>query len=915
MRLFVFILCVYCSIFLHAQTTRLQGYILNNSKEPLAFATVALLYPSDSTLAYFGISNKDGKFEIKYVPEGTYIMQIAYLGYETHYEDMNLPNEKDGNLGAIILQEKSTVLSSVEVADEYIPIQFKNDTIEYNAAAFRTKPNDNVEELLRKLPGVEVDRAGNIKVVGEDVVRVLVDGKEFFSSDPKVPTKNLPADAIDKIQTYDQKSDEAELTGIEDGTREKTINLVLKDDKKKAWIGYVEGGYGTDNHYMSNAKLYRFSSKHQIAFLGMANNINEFGFSFQDYMDFNGGIGSMMSGGNIEINLDNSTPVNFGQTVNGLVNSQAGGFNYSYEKVKNKRFYISYLGSAYTKDLTEDVYSQNFTPQSSYIENSNSISDESNQRHPLTFGYKNKSDSVQHFIINGNASYGAVNYKDNSLSEQFSNDTLINMVESRSKNKNTRAAASLNASWLRKGKKESAFKLFKSDAGINYSHSLDQLKFFDYSHFPELGLNEIRNQYQNDENEVINGSFSVSTLIKTGKKLYISPGLSFEVYHETLLREQGIPSETNLSIDSLSPKINYLYSILTPSLEFKRNTKKAKLSFGVEFEISQNTNSIDADEVSGSDSFILSFLYWEKEIKTGRRLSFMYHSGISRPRASQLNPVENNINPLNLYRGNRYLRPEKVHSAMLQYMLFDQFSSTSLFLGINGSYTLEKMSWSRTVNSDLSQNLFLENVPYEYAMRGMLDFSTPIRKLGINTSVKLRENWSQGISRIDNTDNINTSFSHKVVLSLEKRKHEKLDISGGVSYEINDTRYSIRESMSYKYYNFSYFGEIGWTPNDSWSFELSADIMNYQADNFEEALSVPLLNAEMSYNFLKNKRASITIKGFDLLNKNSGIERSSYENYLRESRTNIIGRFYMLSLRFRINKFKGNNDGLNIEME
>ncbi len=376
MRFLVFSLFVSWAIFLQAQTTRLQGYVYNDSKEPLAFATVALLYPSDSTLAYFGISNNEGKFEIKYIPKGNYILQIAYLGCETYYATLELPNETDGNLGAIVLKTKSTNLSSVEITDKYIPIQFKNDTIEYNASAFRTKPDDNVEELLRKLPGVEVDRAGNIKVVGEDVVRVLVDGKEFFSTDPKVPTKNLPADAIEKVQTYDQKSDEAELTGIDDGTREKTINLVLKDDKKKAWLGHVEAGYGTDDHYMSSVKLYRFTAKHQIAFLGMANNINEFGFSFQDYMDFNGGLQNMMSSGNINIEFNSSSPVNFGQTINGLVHSQAGGFNYSYEKVKDNRFYISYLGSAYTKDLTEDVYSRNFTPGSSYTETSNNVSDE-----------------------------------------------------------------------------------------------------------------------------------------------------------------------------------------------------------------------------------------------------------------------------------------------------------------------------------------------------------------------------------------------------------------------------------------------------------------------------------------------------------------------------------------------------------
>ena len=201
---------------------------------------------------------------------------------------------------------KSTPVSlgEVVVEEDYIPLRFKTDTIEYNTAAFVTKPDAVVEDLLKKLPGLDVDRAGNIKAMGEDIKKVLVDGREFFGSDPKMATRNVPADALRKVQVYDKRSDESEFTGIDDGTRDKTLNLMLKEDKKNAVFGELLGGGSKDGHYQASGKVYKFSKKNQFAALGMMNNINQFGFSFKDYIDFSGGIqGIGGHGGAVQIKI------------------------------------------------------------------------------------------------------------------------------------------------------------------------------------------------------------------------------------------------------------------------------------------------------------------------------------------------------------------------------------------------------------------------------------------------------------------------------------------------------------------------------------------------------------------------------------------------------------------------------------
>jgi len=207
-----------------AQTWPLTGNVFSEDYSPLVYSTVVLLNPADSTMQFYGITNPEGKFDIKNIRKGDYLLQVAFLGYETYYKTVSIPVEGN-NLGQLTMKPKPLSVSEVSVMGEYVPLSFRGDTTVYNAAAFQLKPGAVAEDLLKKLPGVEVDRAGNIKAMGEDVRRVMVDGKEFFGNDPKVATKNVPADAVDKVQIYDRTSEESMFTGIHDGSRDKTIKL------------------------------------------------------------------------------------------------------------------------------------------------------------------------------------------------------------------------------------------------------------------------------------------------------------------------------------------------------------------------------------------------------------------------------------------------------------------------------------------------------------------------------------------------------------------------------------------------------------------------------------------------------------------------------------------------------------------
>ena len=227
------------------------GNLFDSSKGKwVGNATITLMQKKDSSLVSFTMADDNGRFEITDIPNGDFRVLVSHLNYHNAVENLKIDDaHKKVDLGKIILNDKSKMLDEVRITGEAPPVTLIGDTIQYNAGSFKTQPNASVEDLLKKLPGVKVDKDGTVKAQGEKVQKVLVDGKEFFGNDPKVATKNLPADAIDKVQVYDKLSDQAQLTGFDDGNSEKTINLKLKQDKKKGKFGKVSAGAGTDDRY------------------------------------------------------------------------------------------------------------------------------------------------------------------------------------------------------------------------------------------------------------------------------------------------------------------------------------------------------------------------------------------------------------------------------------------------------------------------------------------------------------------------------------------------------------------------------------------------------------------------------------------------------------------------------------------
>jgi hypothetical protein len=903
--LFLFLLLGVATV-MYGQGGSVSGSVNDETGKPMPSATAVLLNPADSTMKHFGITNGAGNFELKGVTRGEYLLQIGFIGYETVYRKISVPAPDNGRVGTISMMPKSVNAGEASVVGERVPLQFKSDTIEYNAKAFKVQSGAVVEELLKRLPGVEVDRSGNIKALGKDVNNVLVDGKEFFGRDPKVATRNLPADALDKVQVYDKRSDESEFTGIDDGTRDKTVNLILNEESRQGVFGDISGGAGTNDRYKGAFRINKFTENLQLSALGSFNNISQAGFSMGEFIA-TGGAMSSLSGGGTQVIMGGMSnfPVNFGQSSSGLTTSGSAGLNFSRSKTQYDRFFASYLGSGSKRDLEEASDTWNYITGNTFFTSGQSDQTQKDLGHRINFGVRDRIGLNQNLIINGNISLSDANSRMESESTNSINDLIVNSIERSTRDVSDRINGSTNGSYtIRMNESKTVLKI-AADASLSYS--IADSRFTNnttfYSPFNEI----VSNQFLKNTNNNLNLSGSVNLSQRIGALYYIEPEVRVGRSADDLTRRQGFPLPAEEVIDSLSPMFMKSYDWLRPGVTFRRNTKKSQLALALFAEIGKTGTVLNDDPEEASQLFrFVPRFNWDYEYKTGRRVMTSYQARVSTPSAGQLLPVVNNVNPLALSYGNRELKPELSHNVNLSWWLFDQFSFTSLMTGVSGTYTLDKISYARSIDEALVQRLTMVNVKDDYRLSGNLDFSTPIKPLGMKIGLSLSESYNRGISFVNSMENISSSLSHRVSLTLENRNKSKWDVRAGTRYQLTDAKYSLEGSPDNRYTNISWFSDLVYNPNDRWNFTVKADITNYSSESFENSEVVPLLTAEVTAYLFRNKRGMLTLNGYDLLNMNTGIERISEMNYLRERQTNTIGRFIMLSFKYRLNKFGDN---------
>lgn len=918
MKSLQFILLMLClNVSIKAQKTDLIGAVTDTLDEPLIGATVMLLQAKDSVLAKFGITNGKGTFKLDKVSPDEYILQISYLGYANLSQPISLNGlEKNSDLGAFKLSAASALLEEVEVKADFVPIRMKKDTIEYNAAAFKTKPNAAVEDLLKKLPGVEVDRNGNIKAQGENVQKVLVDGKEFFGNDPKIATKNLPADAIDKVQVFDKKSDIAEFSGIDDGREAKTINLSLKEDKKKGYFGRIRGGYGTEERYENKLNVNRFGSNLQFSTLGMFNNTNQQGFSINDYINMLGGLNNLLSGGG-EISLDGDDlglPLDTGQKNQGFTTTNAGGINLNWELNKKTELHTSYFynGINQKNDIRENQ--QSLLGENSFQSTKDATVNRKNKGHRINLNLTTKVDSFQTLKWRTNIGITNTNNTSRSFLETYN---LSNILE----NNSTQNIASIgdNFSWntnltyLRRFKKKGRFFTTKLAFEQQLKDRMSELEATNIFFENSLNNNSIF-QTHDTENKQKNYGVGLTYTEPLGKSKYLEINYDFQNYHTDL--DKAVFDVSNfgpLFNSQLSNQFQRDYLYHRAGLNYKWTGKKMKLDAGLTTQNARLKGRLLLSDITIEKDFfnLLPKARLSYDFKPTRSIRLDYRTTVREPSITQLQPIIDNSDPLNIYQGNPDLIPEYLNDFRLQFNSFDQFSAVSIFASLNATFTNHKILHARTIDAQFRQTIQPVNFGKDQSIGSYLSFDAPIKFLASKINLTANYDVYNGNYLVNGFNNPFNRKELRLGGNIANKHTEIIEILVGYKWAQNKVAYAAEVQQNQSYNRQIVYGELTLNLSDSWSISSVLDYSKYSSVSFGDATNLAIWEAGIEYHFLANKRGTLKVSGHDLLNQNIGINRTSQLNFVQEQRIQSLGRYFLLSFSYALSGFN-RDDGIEV---
>ncbi|MCB0397482.1 MAG: outer membrane beta-barrel protein [Flavobacteriales bacterium] len=913
MKRFLFLLCITFIALAspsHGQSkTDVTGHVVDTAALPLPSSTVVIMAPEDSTLLKFTITDDQGMFTLKGVDAGKYILQISFMGFKSISKNIEVDaSQSTYDLGALILKEDRVTLGATTIEGTRIPILFKGDTVEYNAQSFKPKANDAVEKLLEKMPGVEVDEDGTVKAQGEEVKKVLVDGKEFFGDDPKLATKNLPADAIEKVQVYDKKSDVAEFTGVDDGDRQKVINLILKEGRKKGYFGSVMGGGGTNERYEGTFNVNRFSKKTQMSVIGMANNTNQQGFSTRDYINFMGGLGNLMRGGGGRA-FRRSADIPIGQGVGtGFTNTGAVGINLFNKFGIKTDVNVSYFFNGIRNISDQATDRESFANGENYFTEDSTSSNQQSANHRISFRLKHDIDSSADVVVKGGVKY---NDGTSTSDGQTLNTTPLGLPISNSdvnnRNHGTGLNADINLTHRKKLKKDGrtivtdlTYSVTDNDSRGNMLSTngffIDSLQFWTYQDIWQL-QKSITNRHTYG-----------------GKILYTEPlgnkrYLQFTAEHNRKTDESvkhfydldDNPTYQEILNPQLSNEFSSDYFYNRIGSNFMLNRNQYNVTFGLEGQYAflqgevQNTGA----RVSKEFRTLLPSIDMQYRYNNSKRLTLRYESSLNEPSVDQLQPVTDNSNPLNIYVGNPNLRAEYAHSVSLRYMAYSQFNFTSFFAYLQATYTGNKITNSVTVDELLRQTTRPVNVDNDLNVTGYVTYSHPLKFMKAKANLRSNLMYGKSIQYINGDQDNLQRFVNAYTVSLENLKKGKLNTEAGVRLSQNLSFYEANTNFNQNFLTSRYFVDFDVDIKKTWTFNTDFSFTVYSGEAFVSNQVLPIWKAYVAKRFLKEDRGELKFAVIDILNRNNGISRNSDVNYVEEQRIHTLGRYGMVSFTYK----------------
>lgn len=903
-----------------AQKANVSGVLTDgNEKTPVYNSVVALLTPKDSILYSFTRTDKKGNFDLKNVKAGNYIVMTSHRQYADYLEDITV-SETAKNLGTIALVSKINALK--EIIIKAGSIRIKGDTTSYRASDFVVGANANVEELLKKLPGIQVDKNGVIKAMGETVQKVLVDGEEFFGDDPGMAVKNLRADAIKEVQVFDKKSDQAEFTGIDDGETKKTINLKLKEDKKKGYFGKIDGANepftGSDSRYNTNLMFSSFKGKRKISAFLLNGNTGQDGLSWQDNDRFGGGASNVSMNMDDDGNVDyewtggNNDEEPYVDTQNGFVKNTNAGLQYS-NKWNDKQ--TLNLTPNYNKQIyTNNNNRKTQTPvgETQLIENTSKVSHVDRSNFKLNAIYDVKIDSLNSLRITAKTNFYDTESDEFTDGNTTGSDGLL-------KNKQLKTfttdsyKTSLSASILFKHKFAKPRRTFSVNASGNTlsSDANNFLKSSNETYEDGVFSNRVDlDQNKIDEKTSQNLTVNVTYTEPIGKKYAMQFG-----YQVTQNKGESdyltynysdLTGEYDVLVNSLSNQFNQTIVTNKPNIRLSYNSKKINYNFGTgvgftSFDLEDQT--LNKEYKRNYTNFFPSANFTFK-YKSNSNLRINYQGATKQPTLNQLQPLRDNQDFFNQTLGNPDLKQSFTNSFNLFNSTYSILTETHFYQSLSYRTTSNLISYSRVIDPETALTITKPiNTNGNYSVNLYIGYGFKLKKLDLQVSLNPNINYNKSVNSINLITNDSKTLNSGFSVYLNKSKAKKYDIS--LSNNFSNSRNATSQNDEIKSFNTNNLAlDIGVYYKEKWKLSTDYNLSTRQKTvDFQDNLTNQLWNVRLQRTF-KNDEFTAYIMVRDILNQNIGIRRYVYENSITEEQNDRLKRYAMIGFTWNF-KNKG----------
>lgn len=895
------------------QNNQIMGKVTDmNSSKAMPGATVQLLLQADSVILQTKVSDAQGNFIFNNVPNNSFIVTVSSLEYQQSVSFVTL-NNSSKDLGTIKLIQRGKDLEEVIIVGRQPAAVQIGDTSQFSASQYKVNPDATTEDLIKKMPGVTVDKNGTVTAQGETVKKVTVDGKEFFGDDASAALKNLPSSVVDKIQVFDQLSDQAQLTGIDDGNSVKAINIVTKSGIKNGQFGRVFAGYGTDERYSAGGNISLFEGDRRISLVANFNNVNQQNFGSQDLLGLTGstgGGGGGRGGGDFMV----------GQS-NGISKTNALGINYSDKYGKKVDLSGSYFFNNSNNNNESMTTTQTLANNQFNKQNSFSLTENTNHRLNLRVEYKIDSNNFISIrprlnIQNNNSSSNNIVNTYKGLADSINNSNSVRSNERSAINFSNEI--NYRHSFAKKGR--------SINFSLNNSYNKNTGESFinaNYRFYNSLGAfsDSTQNQFFDNFSDGTTYRWRVGYSEPVGKNSIVQ--LSYNYTTQKSSSDQKAFNYGGAKYDqfdtTFSNKFDNTIKTNNVGLAYRWSKgRDAMLNFGVDYENSKLESQRvfpGTSQVNQSFSNFLPYGMYRQKLSKASNIRVFYRARNNFPSVTQLQDVINLSNPLRVSSGNPFLKQAYTNFLGTRYTYTNTKTSNSLFANVFLSTTSNYISnaiYIAQADSTIEQGIVLKrgsqltkpvNLDGNKSIRSYLTFSTPLKFIKTTLNLNAGLNYSRLPGLVNYKNTITNNYNYNVGAVLASNISEYIDFNVSYTANFNNAKSTSALSQNNKYVNQSAGAQINLLSKNGWFVQNSINNESYSGLSGGFNQNFLLWNAAIGKKFLKNNAGELKLSVFDLLKQNQSINRDVTETYIQDSQSTVLQQYFMLTFTYNLKNF------------